>query len=542
MKPKMTIGSAFETIAKETNGSMLMPETMNAIAKELRFLKRKMGLTEVQSYIVSVILENAGESVTCQELAEHANVSRIRIMAHHDSITALVERGFINSVEGSGNSTWNNHLSASIALINAVRNNHDLQPMDYTGTSEDDMWQFIKSYIYDCDYGAINYPYMVREIKELLAGCRHIEFCRKVTELGLTDEHLVLLLIICNCLVNKSEDYVNANDYDDILPFSCRSKIIRQFKTKSNELVKEDLVKATNEDCDEFCLTKNGILYLLGQEYLKEENEQEEENASQNIVAKEMFYNADEASQIERLSNLLRQENFVQIQVRMRKVGMRPGFCAIFHGAPGTGKTETVLQLARKTGREIVQVDFSNIKDKYVGESEKRIQAVFSDYNKKLAESDVAPILFFNEADAIFGKRHTDVNSEVEQMSNAMQNIILQAMENFEGILVATTNLTDNLDAAFERRFLYKIEFKKPSYEVRKKIWLSMVPELGDKNAEVLASRYDFSGGQIENVARRMMIDAILYGRTLTGKEVISACDEELFNKKESFNINKKSA
>lgn len=69
-----------------------------------------------------------------------------------------------------------------------------------------------------------------------------------------------------------------------------------------------------------------------------------------------------------------------------------------------------------------------------------------------------------------------------------------------------------------------------------------MVPELGEKNAEVLASRYDFSGGQIENVARRMMVDAILYGRTLTGKEVVSACDEELFGKKKSYTINKKSA
>ena len=208
------------------------------------------------------------------------------------------------------------------------------------------------------------------------------------------------------------------------------------------------------------------------------------------------------------------------------------GSCTLFHGAPGTGKTETVLQLARATGREIVQVDMSNIKDKYVGESEKNIQAVFSDYNTKLEASDVAPILLFNEADAIFGKRHTDINSEVEQMSNAIQNIILQSMETFEGIMIATTNLTDNLDAAFERRFLYKIEFHKPSADIRKKIWLSMMPEIGEKNASALSKRYDFSGGQIENVARRLMVDAILYGNKISGKEIVSACEEERFCKK----------
>lgn len=541
MKAKMTIGSAFEAIAKETKDSNFRKEAMDAIAKEIRFLKRIMGLTVMQSYIVSVILENAGETVTCQELAEYADVSRIRIMTFHSQIDDLVKRGFLNEADGRSTTKWNIRYSASNSLISAVRNNRDLLPYDYSETTSDDMWQMIAGMLHDCDYSSISYPYMVQQIKNMFANCGHIDFCQKVSEQHLLDENLVLLLVICNCLVNKSEDYACTNDYDDIIPTSFLTRIIRQFKSKTHELIKKDLVKAKNEDCDEFCLTKNGILLLLGQDYLGDEKE-ESEHTSQNIVAKEMFYNADEASQIERLTNLLRQDNFVQIQARMRKVGMRPGFCAIFHGAPGTGKTETVLQLARKTGREIVQVDLSSIKDKYVGESEKRIQAVFTDYSEKLAESDVAPILFFNEADAIFGKRHTDVNSEVEQMSNAMQNIILQAMENFEGILVATTNLTDNLDTAFERRFLYKIEFKKPSNEVRKKIWLSMIPELGEKNAEVLSSRYDFSGGQIENVARRMMVDAMLYGRTLTGKEIVSVCDEELFGKKKTFNINKKSA
>lgn len=541
MKVKMTIGSAFENIANQTKDSKFKEDSMDAIAKELRFLKRIMGLTVMQSYIVSVILEKAGETVTCQDLAEYADVSRIRIMTVHSQIEDLVKRGFLNEADGRRNAKWDMRYSASNSLISAVRNNRDLIPYDYSETTGDDLWLLIAGMLHDCDYGSISYPYMVQQIRNLLTACQHIDFCRKVNEQHLSDENLVLLLVICNCLVNNSEDYVCTNDYEDIIPTSSRTRIIHQFKSKTHELIKKDLVKATDEDCDAFRLTRNGILQLLGQDYL--DNEKGEcEQPSQNIVAKEMFYNADEASQIERLTNLLSQDNFVQIQARMRKVGMRPGFCTIFHGAPGTGKTETVLQLARKTGREIVQVDLSSIKDKYVGESEKRIQAVFTEYSEKLAESDVAPILFFNEADAIFGKRHTDVNSEVEQMSNAMQNIILQAMENFEGILVATTNLTDNLDAAFERRFLYKIEFKKPSNEVRKKIWLSMIPELGEKNAEVLASRYDFSGGQIENVARRMMVDAMLYGRTLTGKEVISVCDEELFGKKKTFNTNKKSA
>lgn len=108
--------------------------------------------------------------------------------------------------------------------------------------------------------------------------------------------------------------------------------------------------------------------------------------------------------------------------------------------------------------------------------------------------------------------------------------------------MIATTNLTDNLDSAFDRRFLYKVEFKKPSCSVRKKIWLSMIPELSEEDASMIAARYEFSGGQIENVARRMMVDSILYGRELTCAEVISVCDEEKLSNGKKFGINKISA
>jgi len=97
-------------------------------------------------------------------------------------------------------------------------------------------------------------------------------------------------------------------------------------------------------------------------------------------------------------------------------------------------------------------------------------------------------------------------------MENAMQNIILQELETLEGILIATTNLTQNLDTAFERRFLYKIKFEKPTEEARAHIWHSMIPDLSEHDIHALASKYDFSGGQIENIARHYAINTILHG------------------------------
>ena len=108
-----------------------------------------------------------------------------------------------------------------------------------------------------------------------------------------------------------------------------------------------------------------------------------------------------------------------------------------------------------------------------------------------------------------------------------MQNIILQEVENLEGILIATTNLTCNLDDAFERRFLFKVEFKKPEADVKAKIWTAMLNNISEEDAHILAERYDFSGGQIENIARKYSINSILHGNVDNTLEILTSYGNE---------------
>ena len=129
-----------------------------------------------------------------------------------------------------------------------------------------------------------------------------------------------------------------------------------------------------------------------------------------------------------------------------------------------------------------------------------------------MAKFDVAPILLFNEADAIIGIRKQGAQNAVDKMENTIQNIILQEMETMDGIMIATTNLVENMDSAFDRRFLYKVKFEKPDAQVRRRIWKEMLPTLSDKEAQVLAEAFELSGGQIENVARKDTINHILHG------------------------------
>lgn len=184
--------------------------------------------------------------------------------------------------------------------------------------------------------------------------------------------------------------------------------------------------------------------------------------------------------------------------------------------------------MARQTGRDIILVNVPDIKSCWVGESEKNIKGLFDQYRKKVAKSTVAPVLLFNEADAIFGIRQEGATRAVDKMENSIQNIILQEMEKLDGILIATTNLTTNLDKAFERRFLYKIRFDRPDEKVKEQIWASMLPTLSEEDARELAHGFDFSGGQIENIVRKKEIKFIIDGVDAGMEEIRGYCREEM--------------
>ena len=130
--------------------------------------------------------------------------------------------------------------------------------------------------------------------------------------------------------------------------------------------------------------------------------------------------------------------------------------------------------------------------------------------------------------DAIIGKRQVGAERAVEKMENSIQNIILQEIEQLDGILIATTNLAENMDKAFERRFLYKIQFEKPDLNCRTQIWQAMIPPLNDADASYLAGKYDFSGGEIENIARHFTIQTILHGKSENMvKSLAEFCESE---------------
>jgi hypothetical protein len=229
-----------------------------------------------------------------------------------------------------------------------------------------------------------------------------------------------------------------------------------------------------------------------------------------NIHRKKLLFDPGLSEQVESMFRLLAPERLPLVQHKLRQQGMNDGILAIFHGVPGSGKTETALQLASETGRDIYRVNISAIRNKYVGESEKGVRGIFEKYRNMSLAGGNMPILLFNEADAILGKRIA-VNNSVDQMNNSMQNILLEEMENFHGIFIATTNLALHLDDAFERRFTYKLRFTKAGDDVKKALWTRYFPTLTEAEAIGLSLELDLSPAQIENLKKRWEIHQILF-------------------------------
>ena len=279
-------------------------------------------------------------------------------------------------------------------------------------------------------------------------------------------------------------------------------------------------------------LTERGMEVLLGEdaEMYFEEVDDKSLISPDDIVAKKLFFPKEIDEQISLVRNSLSEENYNILRERLEKQNFSKGLAILLYGEPGTGKTESVMQIAKETGRAVMHVDISNTKSMWFGESEKIIKQVFADYRRLCERSKVKPILLFNEADAIFSKRKDVSRSNVAQTENAIQNIILEEMENLDGILVATTNLADNFDAAFERRFLFKVRFDKPTIEAKKSIWMNKLNMLTDEEAQTLAVQFDMSGGQIDNIVRKVIMNEIVKGETPTLAGLKTLCAEEKLN------------
>jgi hypothetical protein len=537
---KLNLLNAIEQIIELSFRSSLNEEFFENAKKYIHYVSKKLGVSPIQSVLFSLFINFSDDScITLSDMASHLGCRMIKMIRCENDIDVLVEKGMIVCHRDSSEKNYR----VTLHTLECLKNDSPIVPIDRHGLTCEELFSEFEKLFEQMDDNELNYETLLKDIHLLLNDNSRLKFVRKLKSYDLDDMYLVLFIFFCHLFVVNNDDHIIPSDFEclftDMKSFFREQK--RSLLNGTHPLIEMKLVEYAISDGfadrESYKLTEKTKRDFLSELNIACSDEGPKVGLlmHEELKEKKLFFNKPEAEQLKQLSSMLQPKQFTTICQRLEENNMRKGFACLFYGEPGTGKTESVYQLAKASGRNIMQVNFAELRSMWVGESEKNVKLLFDKYRGYVESSAVAPILFFNEADGIINKRRGGAESAVDKMENTIQNIILQEIENLDGILIATTNLTENLDRAFERRFLYKIKFGKPHLEAKKAIWQTMIPELNDNDSTELASCYPFSGGQIENIARKRTVSSILTGKTIDLQTIKSYCDEELIvNEKRS--------
>lgn len=535
-----TLLQAIEKVVELAEDSKMSEEFMLKAAPEISLLAESYGITERQAVLFCVCMEKGPNRVDYDDLASFLDLNKIGVLSYASDIDALVRRRLLKFRDVKDEDDFD----IPSVVIRSLKHNEVYQLPQRKGLDCAAMFELLDQWFEDLDDDAISPHALCEELQQLFEDNPQVGFVKHLKEYYLSDEDEMMVAYFAHRLVNRDDDDIRFRDiedlYDNKADFTNAKGKLRsgEHKLQNKKLIEHKCVDGL-ADVTRYKMTETAKRELLAEMKI---NATEEKLAdmldASKLTEKQLFFPKDIQRQVEELGSFLQPENYQKIQERMKEKGFRYGFACLFYGSPGTGKTETVYQLAKKTGRNIMVVDVPQLKSMWVGQSEKNVKALFDRYREQVKRAKLTPILLFNEADAIIGKRKNGAENAVDKMENSLQNIILQEMETLDGIMIATTNLQQNLDSAFERRFLYKIKFEKPTEEARVHIWHEMIPDLSTMDVQTLASKYDFSGGQIENIARHYMIDSILHDKSDDALSMLIAhCDHERIDEKTSRKI-----
>ena len=535
---KLRLLTSIGKIFDRSKDCKLEPSVFRQSENEMRVLSEYFNVSGRQSFFIASVfaLNYKGDTVDLSDLIGYYDCNPVKILEYSDDFELLYSKGIFRKQKSRRRMKLeyaNDQFVINEKITEAILLNRPM-PLLITDRFGDVIELLEELYNlsdlrYDNEIFTID---LFNKTKELISSNLHLPLIRRVNafQLDISDTYLFLFLTWQTLAGNETSDIDGFAKYVFDRP-SERVKYMQKIRSGENSLIKNSLIEiieASFFNDTEVKLTDNSLNILVECE-LKLYAKKKMDNLvkPEQIAKRVLVFNRDEMRQLGLLKNLLRDPELSETQNRLAGRSLPRGIAVILHGGPGTGKTEAVMQLARDTGREIMKVDISQSKSMWFGESEKIIKRIFTGYRSYAGECERIPILLFNEADGILSKRLQVGNSGVRQTENAIQNIILEEMENFEGVMIATTNLISNLDPAFERRFLFKIELRKPDISVRAKIWKLKLPRLSIRECQDLSVRFDFSGGQIDNIARKSEIDEIVNGTPAGYKGIVEFCREE---------------
>lgn len=570
MKPKTEIkpievneqGSMVEhinTVCRLICQSKLSQEIIDQAAPDLKVISNFFDLNQTEALIFCVILyiNFTSESVDLHDFARFVECSPILAFSMQKHLDSLVSKQVL--MVYNSNMRRRNRQRSKLSMIEYYVSDDLITTSIWGGQKFVSQTTNKADSIFDlftaCDQQfkglmeeRTTIPEALYDIQSLLSYNSHLQFVKDLKKEMLDVDTQLLFLACCREFL----DEVSEINLSHVIKGIYKSDLRKQIKTRqsilngTNPLLEKGLIStdAGSFRSDSIAeLTQRALKLLLpdDMDFIKPKSKQDPNQiviSCNSIVEKRLYFSPELQQQLDFLTDVLQPKNYKDLVKRLSEAGMPQGICILLHGErPGTGKTESVYQIARQTGRAIHPVNLA-FRNKYYGESEQAISRIFKNYSTSVEKSEIAPILFINEADAILNTRKKVGSSIVDQTENTIQNILLDQIEVLKGVLICTTNLTINLDPAFERRFLFKIQYDAPVFEAKQAIWKDKIKCLTGVQAMKLAEQFDFSGGQIENVARKVLMAGVLSGRQPGFDEILAFCREEsLYKTRESRRI-----
>lgn len=503
---------------------------------------------ETVFFAVVVVLNLESRRTSVVELAKTLRISAIQTISLIANLEPLVSKKLLVIIKPKRTESYQSEIKF---VIPSVVMDFILYNIPIKQKSEEvsvfDFLQEVEFVLGEKEHGTLTHEEFLDKMEDLLMDRQDMLYVKNLTLLML-DQQSKLLVLGLTVLTVTGKIPVEIDDLlKDITPsFLSARRLKKDIEDGKNTLTTSGIIKleeAQFRSDISVTLTDKAIRMLFGTDdaelILVKNTESVNLISPERIEEVQLFFNDDITGRIEMLYKILTDEGLKNVQSKLQKNSLHVGVCCILYGEPGTGKTEVVKQLAKKTGRPLLMLEVADIKSMWYGESETKLKQFFTNYKMLVRNSDVCPILMLNECDQLLSSR-VNVKRTVDQTANALQNILLNEIENLEGVLIATTNRIDSLDSAFMRRFLYKVRLEKPTLETRKKILKDKMKFLTENQVNVLAEKYpDLTGGQIENITRKYYMNMVLYETPTKLSEIEEYATEEQVGTRNKLGFNK---
>ena len=391
---QMDLLMAVEKIVELVKDSQLSKEFYRKADKYIKYVSAKLDLTKEQSVMMALFINRSDDSsIRISEISEDVKCTTTRILRYMNDIDVLEKRELVRCCRERHRCIY---YRVPFDVIEAFKRDEVFVPRKCTNLTCPEFFSELGNIFELRRDNEITFEVMSQKIHSLLKDNPQLEFTKAIRQGGWDDgdleEELMLLLLFCHLYVNNNDNNIGFHDldflYDDKRTWN---RVKNELARGSHELFAYDIIENNNDngmvDRESFRMAQKGKEEYLSELDLKnrKDNDQRKDIVKcEKIAEKRLFYEKNIQSQIDELSQLLENAHYQEIRTRMKDSGFRCGFTCLFYGAPGTGKTETVLQLARKTGRDIMQVNISQIKSCWVGESEKNIKSLFDNYREQV--------------------------------------------------------------------------------------------------------------------------------------------------------------